>query len=293
MQLNWDDLRTVWTLVEEGTLTAAGERLGINYTTVARRITRVETQLGRLIFERHPDGYVPRPDALDLAEAARRMADEEHVALRKLAGRDEALSGGLTFTTPQLLLQYHLLPVLSAFTEAHPKVDLVVRAGFDLLDLSRRQADLALRISENPPEHLIGTRLARLRRACYARADLCDRARKDPAAPLDWLLHTDRHAVPAEVLSRHPNAQVRSRCDDVGALISMAQAGMGGVRLPIFLGAQIPDLVELAHIPREEQAGIWMLNHADLQGSAKVQALKGMFRRWFQDNKQLFWGEGA
>lgn len=290
MQLNWDDLRTIWILVEEGTLSAAGARLGVNYTTVARRVARVEARLGRPIFERHPEGYLPGPDAKELAQAAQRMSAEEHDVMRKLSGRDQSLQGVLTFTTPQLLLQYHFLPVLSDFTAAHPKVDLVVRAGFDLLDLSRREADLAVRVSDTPPDSLIGVRLARLRRACYARRDICDHAMQNPAAPLDWLLHCDRKAVPAEVLNSHPDVRVRSRCDDVGTLISMAQAGMGAVRLPIFLGAQVPGLVELPHIPREEQAAIWMLNHSDLQGSAKVQALKTVFRQWFQKNKALFWG---
>ncbi len=287
-QLNWDDIRSILALVQTGSLTKAGTRLGLNYTTVARRVQRAEQAVGYPLFARHPDGYVPLPEAIDIARTAERMEGEEHKLMRRLAGKAPELSGPLTFTAPQLLIQSHLAPVLAAFTNRYPSIELTVKAGYDVLDLSRREADLAVRISREPQGALVGRRLAEQSSAFFATPEIAEQARSNPEAPVDWLLLTHQPQVPEVVQAVHGSINLRARFDDIGTLASAAEAGMGGVRLPLFIGQSSRGLVRLHHLPAISYAPVWVLSHRDLQNSPKVTALKAMLLQWFRENRTQF-----
>ncbi|MQQ09350.1 LysR family transcriptional regulator [Epibacterium sp. SM1979] len=289
-QLNWDDLRSILALVQSRSLSQAGQRLGLSYTTVARRVQRAEDALGYPLFERHPDGYVPLPKAHEIARAAERMEQEELGLMRRLSGQQPELSGPLTFTAPQLLIQTHLAPLLAEFTGRYPDVDLSVKAGYDVLDLSRREADLALRISHEPQSALVGRRLCDQRSAFFATPDIVEAAAKSPERPVDWLLFAHQPNVPEVAQAVHPEIKIRARLDDMGALIAAAEAGMGVLRMPLFLGLASSHLTRLPHLPATPYAPIWLLNHRDLQGNAKLMALKDILIPWFRQNLHLFQG---
>jgi len=288
MKVNWDDMRTVLALVRAGTLAGAAEDLGVSYTTVARRVQRAETMLGQVLFERHPDGYLPTSAAQDMAVTAGRMEEQEHQLLRQMAGQDQKLSGPFTLTAPQLLIHAHLAPVLATFADLYPEVELKVNVSNDLLDLTRREADLAIRISADPGDTLVGRQLATQRSACFATPEIAARAARDPQAPLDWVLYTDHKSPPKVAWARHPNSRIRARFDDMVALIAAAQAGMGALRMPIFLGRAAPGLVPLSQVPSVPYAPIWMLSHRDLQHARKVVAFKDLLVAWFKQNADLF-----
>ncbi|MGR3679424.1 MAG: LysR family transcriptional regulator [Paracoccaceae bacterium] len=288
MRLNWDDMRTVLALVRTGTLASAAQELDVAYTTVARRVARAEAALGTELFQRQADGYHPNAQAQDLARAAERMEEEEHNALRRLAGQDQTLAGPLTVTIPQLLIQTYLAAVLADFTRRYPQIDLVVSASNDLLDLNRREADVAIRISADPGDTLVSKRLTEQRSGCFARPDLVAVAKADPQAGLDWVLYSHHPQPPKPALAVYPNPRVRGRFDDMVALIAAAQAGMGALRMPLFLGRATRGLVPLETIPTQSYAPIWILSHRDLRSAARVTAFKSCIEPWFRANAELF-----
>lgn len=288
MQVNWDDMRTVLALVRAGTLAGAGEALGVTYTTVARRVHRAEEMLGQVLFERHPEGYLPTAEAHGMAQAAERMEQQEHQLLRQLAGKDQGLSGDLTLTAPQLLFQSHLAPLLVEFSHLYPEINLTVKASNDLLDLNRREADLAIRISRDPGDTLVGRRLTLQRSACFAAPDVAERAAADPNAELGWVLYSEHVAIPKAALAQYPNARVRGRFDDMVAMVAAAKAGMGAVRMPVFLGRTTLGLVPLPQVATTPYAPIWMLSHRDLQHAGKVSAFKDLLVPWFKQHADLF-----
>lgn len=288
MKVNWDDMRTVLALVRSGTLADAAKDLGLAYTTVARRVQRAEDMLGRPLFERRPEGYVPTEDAQEMAAAAGRMEAEEHNLLRRMAGREETLEGPLTLTAPQLLIQEVLAPLLAEFVTLHPGVQLAVKASNSLLDLTRREADIAIRISRTPGDSLVGQRLTEQSSGYFAVPEIARAAQEDPAAPLGLILY-DQLPDPPEALRKvHPNIEVRARFDDMTALTSAARAGMGALRMPLFLGRSAPGLVPLPHVPLQPYAPVWMLTHRDLQHAPRVNALKDMIYPWFRANRPWF-----
>ncbi|WP_158965233.1 LysR family transcriptional regulator [Chachezhania sediminis] len=288
MDADWDDLKTVLALVRHGTLAAAGADLGVSYTTVARRVQRAEQALGEKLFERLADGYRPTDTARLVADYAHRMESEQTTLLRKIQGRDRRLSGKLVITAPQLLIGPYLAPVLDQFTRIHPAVDLQIRATNDLLDLNRREADLAIRIHDSPGDALIGVRLCAQQRASFASTEAAKRIERDPAAPIPWLVFADRPEIPKAAQDRCPNGRVRMVFDDMAALLGAAQAGLGVVRIPFFLGRSTPWLVQVPFLPPEPYPDVWAVAYDDIWRSAKVAAFRTLLVPHFRARRQDF-----
>lgn len=278
MDAQWDDLKTVLAVVRGRSLAAAAVQLRLNYTTVARRIARAERALGQLLFERLADGYHPTEAGLLVAEHAARMQAQEDAMMRGLAGQDSRLAGPMVLTAPQLVIAHLLAPVIADFTEAQPDVALQIRATNEILDLERREADLAIRISRTPGDDLTGLRLAEQQTASFASPDWAARIAEDPGGVIDWILYSGHKGLPAEVQARAPGARVRYRFDDMIAMVGAAQAGLGVVRLPMFLGRATAGVVQVDLLPPTDYADIWAVAHPDVWPSKKLTAFRAVLR---------------
>lgn len=288
MDADWDDLRTVLALVRHGTLAGAGTELGVSYTTVARRVQRTEKDMGEVLFERLADGYRPTEAALLVAEYAERMEEEQVSLLRKIQGRDTRLAGPLVVTAPELLIGSHLAPVLDQFTRVHPEVDVKVRAGNDLLDLHKREADIAIRMQRAPDEPLKGLKLCQQQSASFANPKVAHQIQRQPRGRIDWIVLESEPEIPKASLEAYPNARVRMVCDDMVALIGAAQGGLGVVRMPFYLGRATPWLVQVPMLPPQPEPDIWAVAHEDIWRSAKVAAFRSMLVPHFRARRQDF-----
>lgn len=284
---DWGDLKTVLALVRHGSLAAAGQALGVNYTTVARRIARVEQALDQTLFERLADGYHPTEAAQLIGEHAARMEAEADAMLRQLSGQDSRMRGSLVITAPQLLIAHVLAPVLQDFAKAYPDIDLHLRASNDQLDLNRREADLAIRISRAPGDSLMGRRLTAQKSAAFAAASYVEAMAKAPEAPIDWLVYEAMAELPAAVRAQSPQSRIAMVFDDMVAMAGAAQAGLGVVRMPLFLGRAL-GLQPLDLMPAQPYADIWVVAHADLWPSAKVTAFRQMLVPFFKAQEARF-----
>jgi DNA-binding transcriptional LysR family regulator len=271
---NWDDLETILELVRSGSLAAAAHKLGVNYTTVARRVARAERTLGVTLFERLADGYHPTEHAHLVAEHAAQMQSSEDDLMRVMRGRDETLSGPLVITAPELIVAYVLPPALKAFRAAHPEVELNVKATNKALDLARREADLAVRIAPDANSTLMGVRLTGQHTASFATPDFAKRIAANPHDTFDWIIYSEHPDVPKGVRENYPNVRVGYRFDDMIAMVGAAQAGLGVVRLPMFLGRRAAGLVQVPMVPPTPYADIWILGHRDVWAGAKQAAFR-------------------
>jgi DNA-binding transcriptional LysR family regulator len=288
MSVAWDDLRTVMMLVRHRSLAGAAEALGVNYTTVARRVRRAEDALNQLLFERLPEGYRPTEAAHLLAEHAGQMEKTEHSMMRQLQGAETELSGALTITAPQLLIASFLSPVIDQFTKAHPRIDLRLLATNELLDLARLEADLAIRISRDPGDTLMGLRLLKQQNASFANQDTAERISSDPKAIIDWIVYDAYPNVPKGIGSEYPNNNVRFRFDDMVAMVGAAQAGLGVVRMPMFLGRASAGLVQVPVLPPQPYADIWVVGHPDVWPSQKLSAFRDILVSYCKIHRRQF-----
>lgn len=288
MNIAWDDLRTVLMLVRHRSLAGAAKALGLNYTTVARRIRRAEEALKQPLFERLPDGYRPTQAAHLLAEHAAQMEETEHTLMRQLQGAETELSGTLTITAPQLLIANFLAPVINQFTKLHPHTNLRILATNELLDLARREADLAIRISRDPGDTLTGLRLLKQENASFANQKIAEQIAADPLAMIDWVVYDSYPDLPKGIVTDFPNNRVRFRFDDMVAMVGAAQSGLGVVRMPMFLGRASSGLVRVPVLPPQPYADIWVVGHPDIWPSPKLKAFREILIRYCKAKRSNF-----
>ncbi|TCK99995.1 LysR family transcriptional regulator [Shimia isoporae] len=288
MDIDWDDLRTVLHLVRGGSLAAAGVTLGINYTTVARRIARIEATLDVILFERLADGYRPTKAALQVAEHAAAMEARELDMLRELQGQDQRLSGKLVLTAPQLMIGPFVAPVIQRFVREHPDVSVELKASNELADLTRREADLAVRISNEPGDTLTGLRIAPQETASFAAPVWAERMAAGCEAPIDWIVYEQYTKVPKAALAKFPNSRVVLTCNDMAAMIGAAVSGLGVVRMPMFLGRHTQGLVQVPALEPQTYMDIWLVGHPDVWRSAKVSAFREMLVPEFKSRRDEF-----
>lgn len=158
--MSWDDLRYVLAVARRGTLTSAGDELRVTHTTVGRRLRALECAMSVRLFDRTPDGLVPTPAGQELVAAATQMEAELQAARRRIMGRDAELHGALRVSIFDFLL-WRCADALESFMRRYPRVDLTITTSLDAVSLARREADVAIRLTDQPPELLLGRRVER------------------------------------------------------------------------------------------------------------------------------------
>jgi DNA-binding transcriptional LysR family regulator len=271
--LSWDDFRFAKAIAEARSLGGAAERLGVNHSTVFRRLAQIEHRLGARLFERGRGGYALTPCGEEMVRLAERMGDDIVAFERKATGHDLRPSGELRVTTNDTLFVHLLSDVLAAFRRAHPEIILDVVVANEVLNLSKRDADVAVRATDRPPEALIGRRVAEIGWAIFGPAQLAGKP-FDPRAH-DWVGLGDPLSglKPAKWLRDHVGEErIVYRINTVLGLAEAAAAGIGLALLPCFMGAATPGLARLAAPVAGLETGLWLLTHADLRNTARVRA---------------------
>jgi DNA-binding transcriptional LysR family regulator len=274
--LEWDDLRYVLAVANAGSLAGAARQLGINHTTVLRRVGAFEKRLGLRLFERLPTGYVLTAGGEELIAAARHINDAVTELERKLAGRDLRLSGTVRVTTTDTLMGSILPEILADFRTAHPGIQVEIALSNLMFNLSKRDADVAIRPAEEPPQTLIGRRIAKIAFAIYGSPDYLEQHRKtDDLAAHQWVGPDDSLAgtsvaqwMRAELL----DSAIALRADSLLALRQAAQAGLGLAALPCYLGDTSPGLVCVHRPIAAMDTALWILTHEDLRHTARIRA---------------------
>ena len=277
----WDDLNTVLAVARGGSLSAAARSLGVNHSTVSRRITALEKATGHTLFRRLPRGYAPTAAGEELVAAAERMEAEVEGLQRLLSGRDISPSGSIRLTAPDDMAN-HLLPgSLARFNARFPGIAIEMAIGNRLLNLTRREADVALRATRHPPENLIGRRIATLAAAVYASRDYLARTGGAAPAPgqlaghnwVAWEEDDEANVLKTWVTQQSAPERVAYRSNSVANQFAAVRAGLGLGALPCYLGDAAPELVRV--LPPQEAIAteLWLLTHGDLRRAARIAAL--------------------
>ena len=272
----WDDLRVVLALARGRTLEAAAQRLGADPSTVFRRARTIEKRMGVKLFERSREGYSPTEAGEAAAQVAERLEAEVLALETQIGCGDAAPAGVLRVTTTDTIQNDLLLPRLGTFTSRYPGVRLELVASNAFADLSKRDADVAIRPTRKPPGHLVGRSLGAFGWAVYAPRALArqlpDRAALDAAS---WVVPDESLAeLPAARWrrQRHPKARVVLALNTIaGVRLALAQALGIGV-LPCFVGDGCAELARVGEPIPELDSEVWILTHRDYRGLARVRA---------------------
>ena len=284
--LAWDDFRLVKAVADARGLTGAAERLGVNHSTMFRRLGQIEDALGVPLFERHRTGYALTTAGEEMVALAERMDEDVSAFTRKLAGRELSPAGELRVTTSDSLLVHLLMPLFARFHGRCPDVRLEIILGNQALNLSKRDADVAIRASDSPPETLVGRRVARIAWALYGRA--ADFPGAGAVSPGDDLAALK---VVRFVREHVPSERIVYKINTVLGLAEAVEAGVGVGHLPCFVADVRPSLVRLSPLEPRFAADLWLLTHPDLRHAARVRVFLDFLAAEIAGRRKLIEGE--
>jgi len=292
--MDWDDVRHFLALARTGSVRAAGKSLGVSHSTVARRVEGLESRLTARLFARNRDGYTLTAAGREMLARAEGIEREMDALERELIGQDERLEGAVSITCCDDWIGGLLLGGLEPFLAEHAGIELHLDVDSRSFDLSKREADVAIRATgrgDTPPEHLLGARVMPIHLASYVGADHVQRL--DPRGPAArWLAFDDSRVQQAMVsTSSFPELPVWGRFSSLQQMVNAGRLGVGLVMLPVYIGDQEPELVRLPGDALRHMGELWMLSHADLRDNARFRAVRAQIRAVFDAHAPLFRGE--
>lgn len=282
--IDWGDLRFVLAIARSGSALGAARTLGVNQTTVARRMAELEAAVGANLCERKQSGYHLTPLGQKLAAAAGRI-EVEVKALENTIGADQrASSDCVRITTPEMLANILITPWLRTFRRENPGIMVELLADDRRLDIARGEADVALRaaIRQEGPLQGAGIVLRNLSRVGWS--VYCSRAYAEENGMPATLEALDGHAVvaidgsmdhlpgPRLLASLTPNSRISARSNSLTNVVTTLKAGLGIAALPCLAGDADPDLVRcLPPIP-ELEGDLLLVVREEIRSSAHVRA---------------------
>ena len=276
---DWQDLRYFLAAARGGTLAAAARALGVDRSTVLRRIGAIEKALAVKLFERTADGLALTEPGEEMLGIAQQVEDEMIALVRRVAGRDAPLTGSVRVATTDSIA-YGVLPAhLARFHAAHPGIKVELMATPRLLQITRRDADVGFLPVRAPEGLVVGRKLCDMAAAIYgSRKYLADH--KAPKTPADLAKHAiiasddslTHFPIMRWLKDNVPDSAIIYRTNSLLMQLAAVQAGVGLAYLPCFLGDPQPELVralpdELAEVPP-----LWLVTHGDLRQAARIRA---------------------
>jgi DNA-binding transcriptional LysR family regulator len=274
--MNWDDLRYVLAVSKAGSLARAAQALRVDHTTVGRRVAAAERALGVSLFTRTTTGLVPTADA-DRLLLSMHGVEEAVLAVERSAQRD-ALEGNIRVTSPETFGVSYIAPRLASFARAHPGLTVELVPAGEVLDLGRRQAEIAVRMFRSQRDGLRVKRVGAVFYGLYASETYLAR---QPLRSRETLHEHALLGAPGArdietVWLRKLNAKARPTFVSTFslALLAAARASAGVAVLPRYLGDAEPTLRHIA-MPHEPEPSepVWLTVHEDLKATPRVRTL--------------------
>lgn len=267
--MNWDDARIFLAFARAGSLGLAAKRLGVQHSTVSRRIHALEKMLATPLVERSASGYVLTEAGEELSASAARIEKEFLFFEATSAGQSESVAGDIHVTAIANMASTLLMPMFARFSAANPSINLRIEVTNDSVRLAQRDADVALRQTNAPGDTLIGTRLATVASTIYGSIDYCASVRAGQAEET-WIgvdcCDYHRTWTREACADTDPSLCVDDTCLTQAAL----KEGMGLGYLPCFLGDNDPGLVRFREPDKKQDLGLWFLYHRDLRNTRRV-----------------------
>lgn len=278
LPLDWENLRFFLALARAGNLSEAARRLGVNHSTVSRRVARLERDLRTPLFDRGPRGYDVTVQASRLIEHAERMENEIDTLHRRLSGERIEFEGTVRITTIDSVAVYLLTPALPRFRAQYPMIDIELVSSNEELNLGRREADMALRLGRPRDSGLVARKLADIPYFLYGAKGLVRSLKAKTLADLSGQAFIGYDTSLLPVLQEMwldqtiRERRVVFRSNSLSPALAAARAGVGLVMLAAFAAEDDP---MLARVPIQETMPpreLWLLVHSDLRRSPRIRA---------------------
>ncbi len=272
---DWDDIRHFLEVARAGSLAAAAERLGVNQSTVSRRIAALEKKLEAPLFDRsRGSGWILASAGEEIMKSAELMNDSAQRISREVLKNSTELTGHIKVTFGDTGTHGMFVPTIAKFARQYPQIGLSLHISDMPLDLAAREADVAIRVTDNPPANVVGKRVGTVGMAIYGNTETVARLQAgDKSVPLirwsgdmgqakDWIQqYFSDHAISHD-------------CNTLPVKIEMVLQGLGVTVLPIVLARRAEGLVPVPGCQPFAGPGLWILSHVDLRTTARVRLFR-------------------
>ncbi len=261
-ELNWNDLRYILAVGREGSFAMAARKLGVNESTVGRRISNVEVLLKAKLFERSVNGLIPTDPGVSAIRAAERIEHQTQELLGEISGSDQRISGNIRLTSVPLILNHLVAPAIPKLIADYPDIGVELISESRNLSLSKRHADIAIRLSRPIKESQMVTRkIGNLDYAIYGSTN--------EQNLLPWINYGEDmlHLPQAQWMLKHikkAGCTSQVKVNDAETILSYLKNGIGKSLLPIFIGDHEAKIIRISPkviLTRE----VWMLVHPDIK----------------------------
>jgi DNA-binding transcriptional LysR family regulator len=289
LMMNWDDLKYFLAVAREGSISGGAKKLGVQHSTLSRRLRALESEMGTQLIERKKSGYELTPDGEKLKQAALKMEHELLKVDGNLIGQESRLTGELRVTAINNMASTILMPFFAEFAKTYEDIKLHIMVTNSYASLAERDADIAIRLTNSPLETLIGKRMVTIASTVYASKKYLQKIRKSKSEP-QWLgvsccgFHQAWTKQACSETSHHFNS------DDTLLTLSALKQDLGLAYLPCFMGDTEPLLERYCPPDESLNLGLWLLFHPDLKRNAKVLAFREYMSNEITACKHIFEG---
>jgi molybdate transport repressor ModE-like protein len=287
--MNWDDLKLFLAVARNGSISGAGRELGVQHSTVSRRLRAFEEKLGVRLVERVRDGFELTTAGKELKESSEKIEHEVHSIEHVLLGRDEKLTGPLRVTVINHMARALLMPMFARFSKQYPSIELQVQSSNSYISLPQREADIALRVIKDPAETLIGKKVISFASAIYGHKGYLkylDESGEDP----QWIGTECCHFHRRWTLAKCPEDKHSMIIDDTDLAHAAIQQQVGLSFLPCFIGDLDKTLARYSELSPEHELDLWMLFHPELKNTARIRVFREFIQKEIEQQSTLLQG---
>ncbi len=283
-------MRLFLAVARTGSISGAGRQLGVQHSTVSRRMRQLEERLGARLIERKKTSYELTAAGEKIKLAAERMESEILSVDGSVLGRDARLVGPLRVTAINNMASSILMPMFAAFSRKHPGVELHIIVSNTYASLPQREADVAIRLTNRPTDTLIGTRAVAVASTVYGSRDYLAEIGRQGTRP-KWL--------GVECCNFH-RTWTKQQCDgqaytfysdDTLLTLAALKQGLGVSYLPCFMGDTEPQLERVGEPDAARDLGLWILMHPDFKHTARVLAFREFILDAIKQQSAVFEGQ--
>lgn len=271
--MDWDDLRFFLAVAQSGTVSAAAKSLAVNYTTVNRRINQFEDKLGIRLFNRLASGYTLTEEGVDLLSSSEVISSEFQFIETRLMGKDNRLRGIIRLDTTDHIARL-LMPELQRFMQHYPDIELQLITNAKTISLSRRDADISIRLTDSPPDNLHAIKLGDVLGNLYASPNYLKKHQHitdlSKYSWIGWDNSCDGGRSAKFVESKMPlGAKIGFRVNCGISLYQAIKNGLGVGFMWEFVADPDPYMIRVKADLPSYTLGLWLLVHKDLCNSTR------------------------
>ena len=283
--MDWDNLQVFLTIARTGRVSAAAKRLGVEHTTVSRRLEALEKELSVPLFYRTTTGFLLTPHGKNIVASAETMERGAIAVIGRAREGSGAIAGRVRLALAPEFASHWLAPRLPAFRAKHPQIELQILVGTRERDLSRGEAELSIQSPRPRQQGLVAVRIARTTVALYASKELLAGRRLwvsgvEALRGLSLLVYTSPFQMLQQAKWFQPilaSAAIGLETNSTHTLVAAARAGAGIAVLPRFVAREDADLIAVSDDVADND--VWLITHPEFRRDPKVRATAEFLKR--------------